>query len=87
VQNTTTNVDLYSIEGRFALNPRVQLIGFYQKNSENRSQNYNLRLSWEYQPLSYIYMVLNHRGFDNLQLKQTQTEDHVIAKLSYLKQF
>jgi hypothetical protein len=26
------NVDLYSIEGRFALNPRVQLIGFYQQN-------------------------------------------------------
>ncbi len=80
-------VDLYSIEGRFALNPRVQLIGFYQKNAENRSQNYNIRLSWEYRPLSYIYMVYNHREFDNLLPRQTQTEDHIIAKISYLKQF
>ncbi|AEI50599.1 hypothetical protein Runsl_4256 [Runella slithyformis DSM 19594] len=83
---THTTVDLYAIEGRFALNPRLQLIGFYQRNSENQSQNYNIRLSWEYRPLSYIYVVLNHRGFQNLQLK-TQTEDHVIAKISYLKQF
>ena len=85
--NTTKNVDLYSIEGRFALNPRVQLIGFYQRNSESNSQNYNIRLSWEYKPLSYIYVVYNHRGFDNMQTKKTQVEDHVIAKISYLKQF
>ncbi|WP_428660462.1 DUF5916 domain-containing protein [Runella sp.] len=83
---TTTNVDLYSLEGRFALNPRVQLIGFYQKNAGTKSQNYNVRLSWEYRPLSYIYVVFNHRGFDMVQLKK-QTEDHVIAKISYLKQF
>lgn len=82
---TTTKVDLYAIEGRFALNPRLQLIGFYQKNSQNNAENYNIRLSWEYQPLSYIYVVYNHRGFDNLQQRK-QTEDHVIAKISYLKQ-
>lgn len=85
------SVDLYAIEGRFALNPRVQLISFYQKNSENSSQNYNIRLSWEYQPLSYIYFVYNHRGFDNVlqpnMQRATQTENHVIAKISYLKQF
>ncbi len=84
-------VDLYAIEGRFALNPRVQLISFYQKNSENSSQNYNIRLSWEYQPLSYIYFVYNRRGFDNVlqpnMQRATQTENHVIAKISYLKQF
>lgn len=82
---TTTKVDLYAIEGRLALNPRLQLIGFYQKNSQNNADNYNIRLSWEYQPLSYIYVVYNHRGFDNLQQRK-QTEDHVIAKISYLKQ-
>ncbi|GAB3518770.1 carbohydrate binding family 9 domain-containing protein [Emticicia fontis] len=87
VDNTTTKVDLYSVEGRFALNPRVQLIGFYQKNAENLSQNYNIRLSWEYRPLSYIYVVYNHREFDNLLQKPKQLEDHVIAKISYLKQF
>jgi len=83
---TNTNVDLYSIEGRFALNPRVQLIGFYQKNSENKSDNYNIRLSWEYRPLSFLYIVYNHRAFDT-DLQKRTVEDHVIAKISYLHQF
>ncbi len=82
---TTKTVSLYNLSGRIALNPRLQLIGFYQKNSENNLSNYNFRLSWEYQPLSYFYIVFNHRGFDNTQLKR-QTEDHAIVKISYLKQ-
>lgn len=83
---TSTTIDLYSIEGRFALNPRLQLIGFYQQNAENDSRNYNVRISWEYKPLSYIYLVVNHRDFQNLTLK-TLAQDQVIAKISYLKQF
>jgi hypothetical protein len=79
-------VDLYSIEARAALNPRIQLIAFYQKNAENNSENYNIRLAWEYQPLSYIYVVYNRNSFNYLQPK-TQTDEHVIAKISYLKQF
>jgi hypothetical protein len=82
----STTIDLYSLEGRFALNPRLQLIGFYQKNSQNNSENYNLRLSWEYHPLSYIYLVYNHRDFYDLE-QFKQMEDHVIAKISFLKQF
>ena len=82
---TDKKVDLYSISGRLALNPRFQLIGFYQKNSENDLSNYNIRLSWEYQPLSFVYLVFNRRGFDNTQLKR-QTEDHAIIKISYLRQ-
>jgi hypothetical protein len=78
-------VDLYSIEGRLALNPRLQLIGFYQQNSENEAKNYNIRLAWEYQPLSFLYIVLNNRGFRN-ELKVRQTEDHAIVKFSLLKQ-
>jgi hypothetical protein len=64
----------------------VQLIGFYQKNSRNDAQNYNIRLAWEYLPLSFLYIVYNHSSFDNLS-KIRQIEDHVIAKLSLLKQF
>ena len=82
---TDKKVDLYSLSGRLALNPRLQLIGFYQKNSENNLSNYNIRLSWEYQPLSYVYLVFNRRGFDNTQMKR-QTEDHAIIKISYLRQ-
>jgi hypothetical protein len=78
-------INLYSIEGRFALNPRVQFIAFYQQNSENSSKNYNLRLSWEYQPLSFLYIVVNNSSFQN-NLDFRQAEDHAIVKLSFLKQ-
>lgn len=83
---TTSTIDLYGLKARFALNPRIQLIAFYQKNSTNNEVNYNLRFSWEYMPLSYVYLVLNHYGFTNVQSK-TQIEDHAIAKISFLKQF
>ncbi|MFN8358241.1 MAG: carbohydrate binding family 9 domain-containing protein [Spirosomataceae bacterium] len=80
-------VDLWSFEGRFALNPRLQLIGFYQKNTDSNANNYNIRLSWEYQPLSFIYLVFNKREFDNVKIPGTRSqEDHVIAKISYLRQ-
>lgn len=83
---TTAIIDLYSLQARLALNPRVQLTAFYQKNSENSSHNHNIRFSWEYKPLSYIYLVYNHIGFNTLQ-RQKLYEDHIIAKVSYLKQF
>jgi len=66
----TTKVDLYGIEGRFALNPRLQMTGFYQKNSANNADNYNLSLAWEYEPLSYLYLVFNHSRFTNVQAKR-----------------
>jgi len=84
-EQSNEQIDLYSIEGRLALNPRVQVIGFYQQNSENDSKNYNIRLSWEYRPLSFLYIVLNKRGFRDLTGIR-QEEDHSIIKLSYLKQ-
>jgi len=82
----TKTVDLYILQARLALNPRLQLIGFYQRNSENNSENYNIRLSWEYQPLSYVYLVFNHLAFDETQAKRL-SEDHVIMKVTYMKQF
>ena len=83
---TSATIDLYGLEGRFALNPRLQLIGFYQQNAENDAKNYNIRLAWEYSPLSYVYLVLNKRGFNGLN-QIRQIEEHAIMKLSYLKQF
>lgn len=79
-------IDLYILQGRFALNPRLQLICFYQQNALNNTRNYNIRFSWEYQPLSYIYLIYNHGGFTDLQQSHV-SEDHVIAKISYLRQF
>ena len=89
INQTSTTIDLYIVQARLALNPRIQLTGIYQKNALNNSDSYNLRLSWEYAPLSYIYFIYN-RGV-NTQLTtapvESQTEDHLIFKMSYFKQF
>jgi hypothetical protein len=85
-EEVTKRIDLYTLEGRFAINPRLQLVAFYQQNSEFNSTNYNVRFSWEYKPLSFIYLILNRRGFDDLQHIR-QSEDHIIAKINFLKQF
>ncbi len=78
------NVNLYTITGRFALNPRVQPTALYQKNSFNKQNLYNFRLSWEYKPLSYVYIVFNNRSFISTT---RQSEEASIFKISYLKQF
>lgn len=74
------------LESRLALNPRLQLISFYQQNSLNDLRALNLRLSWEYQPLSFVYLVFNKTDYlgDDLTL---QKQKAFLAKLSYLKQF
>lgn len=101
INKETGNSQLYSISGRFAYNPRLQLIGFYQKSSINDLDVWNIRFSWEYKPLSFIYLVFNNRGFNEQQTMllgdgktrvsmgtlARQQEQHVIAKVSYLKQF
>ncbi len=89
VNETTESVDLYILQGRVALNPRLQLMGIYQQNSINHSNAYNLRLAWEYSPLSYIYLIFNHGVNSQLSTVpiKNQIEDHVIFKFSYLHQF
>ncbi len=81
-----STVDLYIVQGRFAINPRIQLTTFYQRNSLDGSQNYNIRFAWEYKPLSQFYVIFNHAEFYNLQHVR-QVEDHGIIKISFLQQF
>lgn len=79
------NVHLWSIESRMAVNPRLQLIGFYQFNSSASREVWNVRLSWEFRPLSYVYLVFNQRGFD--AINERLQSRHLIGKVTYLKQF
>ncbi|WOK06827.1 DUF5916 domain-containing protein [Imperialibacter roseus] len=86
INSDSRDVILYTLQGRLALNPRIQLVGLYQKTSQNGLDSYNARFAWEYRPLSYIYLVLNSRetlGDDYV----SQTEQQGIFKVSYLKQF
>ncbi len=82
-ENLTTN--LYSGNLRLALNPRVQFNAFYQYNSFNKQGRWNTRLSWEYTPLSFIYLVFNDVQTD--VFNPVQVDRQLISKITFLKQF
>ncbi|QSE98909.1 DUF5916 domain-containing protein [Fulvivirga lutea] len=76
---------LTTIGSRFALNPRVQLSAFYQYNTFDEQGRWNVRASWEYRPLSFIYLVFNDTRID--QFETPFEEQQFIGKLTFLKQF
>jgi hypothetical protein len=78
-ENLTTQLVTPNI--RMALNPRLQLNIFYQYNTATERSRWNARFSWEYKPLSYIYLVFNENKTTDFK------QDATIAKISYLKQF
>ena len=84
----TGTVALYSIESRLAVNPRLQLISFFQRNTYTDKNVWNIRLAWEFQPLSFLYIVYNKGTYaGSIRTIDRQQEQHVIGKVSYLKQF
>jgi hypothetical protein len=84
LEEHSAEVRLYTMEGRFAINPRLQMNGLLQHNTQNKTTSFYARLSWEYRPLSYLFFVFNNKetGTDERSL-----ERDAILKLSYLKQF
>jgi len=80
----TKNVTLYTVEGRIALNPRLQLSGIFQQSNVTNSVSWNTRFSWEFKPLSYIYIVFNN---NTVSQGVKTTDRQMITKISYLKQF
>jgi len=88
-QNLVTELITPNI--RLAVNPRLQLIGFYQKNTAVNRNVWNVRLAWEFQPLSFLYIVYNSNAQQQLQNNGLRPDlnraEQVIGKLTYLKQF
>ncbi len=82
-QNLSTN--LFSVGSRFALNPRLQLSTFYQYNSFDNQGRWNIRASWEYMPLSFVYLVFNDSNLNDAF--STLQEQQFISKISLVKQF
>ena len=76
---------LSTIGTRFAANPRLQLSSFYQYNTFDKQGRWNVRLSWEYQPLSFLYLVFNNTKIERLENPFEQQQ--FIAKITFLKQF
>jgi len=84
--NLSPLISLYTIQGRLALNPRIQLTAIYQKNSQDNLDAFNFRFAWEYKPLSYIFLVFNSRENVNSEIGRFRDEK-AIFKVSFLKQF
>lgn len=86
-ENADLNTDLIVARARLALNPRVQLIGSYQWNSANKTDIWNVRFSWEYQPLSFIFLVFNSNQQDDADPQNRFNSQELIGKMTYLRQF
>ncbi|MEO1022821.1 MAG: DUF5916 domain-containing protein, partial [Bacteroidota bacterium] len=76
---------LTSVGARFALNPRVQLSSFYQYNTFDDQGRWNVRFSWEYMPLSFLYLVFNDTRIESFDTPFE--EQQVIAKITLMRQF
>jgi hypothetical protein len=80
---------LLAPELRLAWNPRVQLSSFYQYNTNAERGTLNARFSWEFAPLSYLYVVYNDRrtiGTGRGALVPGLPTEQLLVKLVYLWQ-
>lgn len=84
-ENRDLNTDLITVGSRFAVNPRLQLSAFYQYNSFDDQGRWNVRASWEYQPLSFVYVVFNDSRIED-EFEPFQ-EQQFISKITLVKQF
>ncbi len=75
---------LVAPELRVFLNPRVQWSAFYQYNTLQERGALNARFSWEFAPLSFLYIVYNDR--QAILDGTTPSARSVIVKLSWLRQ-
>lgn len=85
ISKANLKTDLYTASLRLALNSKVQLSTFYQYNSFDDQGRWNVRFSWEYRPLSFIYIVFNESQLNSLDPIQRNTQ--FISKVTFLKQF
>lgn len=81
-QSKTTS--LYGVDTRLALNPRLQMGVLYQHDDAADRSAWNLRLSWEYLPLSYFYLVYSKHEGSGASTAGRAVEDQIIAKLTFL---
>jgi Domain of unknown function (DUF5916) len=83
-RDTSFVTHLLAPELRVFLNPRVQWSAFYQYNTLQQRGAMNARFSWEFAPLSFLYVVYNDR--QAIQNGTTPQARSVIVKVSWLRQ-
>ena len=84
IRDTSFVTHLVAPELRVFLNPRVQWSAFYQYNTLQQRGALNARFSWEFAPLSFLYVVYNDR--QAILDGTTPSARSVIVKLSWLRQ-
>jgi Domain of unknown function (DUF5916)/Carbohydrate family 9 binding domain-like len=57
VQGDSATTHLLSFDTRIALNPRFSVFASYQRDTAGNASILNARLSWEFLPLSFVYVV------------------------------
>lgn len=84
------NTDLITPQIRLAVNPRLQLITFYQYNTAVSRGVLNTRFSWEYQPLSFLYIVYNDSRYELYNSLEQRNDSYRnqggIFKITWMKQ-
>lgn len=86
---TSFDTHLLAVNTRLALSPQFQLIGFAQWNSEAQRTVWNVRLAWEYLPLSFVYVVFNSNDAPfTLQngIIERRIQQQGIAKITLIRQ-
>ena len=83
-RDSSFTTHLLAPEVRLFLNPRVQWSAFYQYNTLVDRGAMNARFSWEFAPLSFLYVVYNDRTA--IRDGTTPSARSIIVKLSWLRQ-
>lgn len=83
INKTDANYAITTAGVRLAANPRIQASVFYQYNTYTKQGRWNARGSWEFAPLSFVYLVFNDNRFDFTN----DNSQSFISKVSYIKQF
>lgn len=78
-----TDTSLITGELRLAVNPNLLASVFYQYNSFYAQGRWNARASWQFAPLSFLYVVFNESNVRHSPVQQQS----LISKITYLKQF
>lgn len=87
VNNVDETTRLLRVGPSFALNPKILFAALYQWNDVSDQHLWNARLSWEFRPLSFIYLVLNSSVADDPTNTKRINQQQYIAKVSYVHQF
>ena len=80
------STNLLTPELRLALNPRFEVSGIWQYNTAVEASSLNARLSWEFRPLSFLYVVYGDNISHDGALEPFPARRQLIVKGTWLWQ-